>query len=168
MVSTLRVVVFTVALAFVVAGCGGDDDEATAPTTGPGSAATVPDVQGTELPDAAQQLADEGLRAAVQYVPSDEREGSVTAQARPAGTELQRGDNVGLSVSTGPVPAAEVLVPNALEQTAAAGQTTLERAGFEVLAIPVPAVTEDTVIFHSPTAGSRIPRGSLIVLYAGG
>jgi serine/threonine-protein kinase len=169
MASTLRVTVLVLLLAFGLAGCGGDDDEATPQaTTGPGSATTVPDLAGTQLAEAAQQLADEGLRVAVQYVPSEQSKGSVIGQERPAGTELQRGDTVDVSVSTGPIPAAEVPVPDALGQTAGEGQTTLERAGFEVLAIPVPAVTEDTVIFHSPAGGTRIPRGSLIVLYAGG
>ena len=169
MVSMLRVAVLALVLAVAVAGCGGDDDEATPQaTTGPGAATTVPDAAGTQLAEAAQQFADEGLRVAVAYQPSDELEGSVIGQDRPAGTELQRGDTVGVNVSTGPNPNAEVPVPDALEQTSAEGQATLERAGFEVLTIPVPAVTEDTVVFHSPAGGTMIPRGSLIVLYAGG
>jgi eukaryotic-like serine/threonine-protein kinase len=167
MVSLLRVAVLALALGLV--GCGGDDDEGgtTQPTTGPGAAATVPDVAGTQLAEAAQTFADQGLRVAVEYVPSEVRQGSVTGQERAAGTELQRGDTVPVTVSTGPSPAAEVPVPNALDQTAAEGQATLERAGFEVLAIPIPAVTEDTVVFHSPAAGIQIPRGSLVVLYTG-
>jgi beta-lactam-binding protein with PASTA domain len=71
-------------------------------------------------------------------------------------------------VSRGPSPQAEVPVPDALDKTAAEGQSLLERAGFNVLAVPIPAVTEDRVIYHSPAAGTRIPRGSLVVLYHGG
>ncbi len=33
--------------------------------------------------------------------------------------------------------------------------------------IDVPAVTIDQVVAHSPPAGVRIPRGSLVVVYAG-
>jgi beta-lactam-binding protein with PASTA domain len=158
-------------LALAVTGCGGDDDDEngiTAATTAAGQAATVPDVEGTTLTEAAQQLGQDGLRVAVEYVPSEQRAGNVTGQDRPAGTELQRGDSVGLSVSTGPSPAAEVPVPDALDKTAAEGQAVLERAGFEVLAIPLASVTEDRVIYHSPAGGTRIPRGSLVVLYHGG
>ena len=134
----------------------------------PAAAATVPDVVGTQLITAAEQFAEQGLRVAVEYIPSDKQKSNVTGQDRPAGTELQRGDTVGLSVSRGPSPQAEVPVPDALDKTAAEGQSLLERAGFNVLAVPIPAVTEDRVIYHSPAAGTRIPRGSLVVLYHGG
>jgi beta-lactam-binding protein with PASTA domain len=153
------VALLALVVALGLAGCGGDDDEAsTQPTTGPGAAATVPDVVGTQLITAAEQFAEQGLRVAVEYIPSDKQKSNVTGQDRPAGTELQRGDTVGLSVSRGPSPQAEVPVPDALDKTAAEGQSLLERAG----------VTEDRVIYHSPAAGTRIPRGSLVVLYHGG
>jgi eukaryotic-like serine/threonine-protein kinase len=158
------------ALGVAVAGCGSDDDDAssTQPTTGPGAATTVPDVETRDLPTAAQQLADSGIRAAVEYVPSDKRRGVVIGQSRPPGTELQRGDFVYLNVSNGPNPPADVPVPDATEQTAAEGRATLEKALFEVLAINVPAVKDDIVVSHSPPAGVRIPRGSLVILYTGG
>jgi beta-lactam-binding protein with PASTA domain len=163
------VALLALVVALGLAGCGGDDDEAsTQPTTGPGAAATVPDVVGTQLITAAEQFAEQGLRVAVEYIPSDKQKSNVTGQDRPAGTELQRGDTVGLSVSRGPSPQAEVPVPDALDKTAAEGQSLLERAGFNVLAVPIPAVTEDRVIYHSHAAGTRIPRGSLVVLYHGG
>ena len=138
------------------------------PATGPGAATTVPDVETRDLPTAAQQLADSGIRAAVEYVPSDKRRGVVIGQSRPPGTELQRGDFVYLNVSNGPNPPADVPVPDATEQTAAEGRATLEKALFDVLAINVPAVKDDIVVSHSPPAGVRIPRGSLVILYTGG
>jgi beta-lactam-binding protein with PASTA domain len=165
--------VLALGLALVVAGCGGDDDEAgtttqQAATTGPGAATTVPDVGEAELADAAQQLADEGLRAAVKYLPSDDPRGRVIAQTTPPGTELQRGDAVTLNVSTGPSPRQNVTVPDATEKTEAEGRAALEQAGFEVLTIKVPAVTQDVVVSHSPAPANRVPRGSLVILYAGG
>jgi len=161
-------------LALVGAGCGSDDDEAggttgtSAATTGPGAAATVPDVGQGELADAAQQLADEGLRVAVKYVPANDPRGRVIGQSQPPGTELQRGDAVSLNVSIGPKPRPNVTVPDATEKTEAEGRAALERAGFEVLTIAVPAVTQDVVVSHSPPGASRVPRGSLVILYAGG
>jgi beta-lactam-binding protein with PASTA domain len=165
--------VFVLALALVGAGCGSDDEEAgtttePAATTGPGSAATVPDVTEAELPGAAEQLSEAGLRAAVKYVPSNDPRGRVIGQSRPPGTELQRGDAVSLNVSTGPAPRPDVTVPDATEQTEAEGRAALEQAGFEVLTIKVPAVTQDVVVSHSPAAADRVPRGSLVILYAGG
>ena len=162
------------ALVLVAAGCGSDDNEASgttaapAATTGPGAPAAVPDVSQADLADAAQQLADEGLRVSVKYVPSTEPRGQVIGQSRPPGTELQRGDAVSLNVSIGPNPRAKVTVPDATGQTEAEGRAALEQAGLEVLTIKIPAVTEDTVVSHSPASSDRVPRGSLVILYAGG
>lgn len=155
-------------LALALAACGGDDEPSAAPETGPGAATTVPEVTGRDLGEAAEALADEGLRVAVEYLPSQEPEGTAFGQTPPAGTELQRGESVNLSVSRGPGQPVLVRVPSALDQTAAEAQETLEQARFEVLTIPVPAVDEDTVIAHSPAAGAQAPRGSLVVVYAGG
>ena len=95
----LALLVVALGLAVVAAGCGSDDDEAggattAAATTGPGSAATVPDVEGAELSGAAEQLAEAGLRAAVKYVPSSEPQRPGDRPVPAAGSELQRGDTV--------------------------------------------------------------------------
>jgi eukaryotic-like serine/threonine-protein kinase len=164
----VRISALAAACAFAVAGCGGGDDEpSTQPTTGPGSAATVPEAGNAQLADAAEQFADQGLRVSVTYSPSEEPAGMVLGQARPAGTELQRGDTVELTVSAGNA-AADVAVPDVSDQTQAEAQTALERAGFDVQTIDVPAVAEDTVIYHTPSAATRVPRGSLVIVYAGG
>ena len=170
---SLALLAIALGLAFAAAGCGSDDNETggattEAATTGPGSAATVPDVEGAELSGAAEQLSEAGLRAAVEYVPSSEASGQVIGQSRQPGTELQRGDAVSLNVSIGPSPAVKVVVPDATEQTEADGRAALEQAGFEVQTIKIPAVTEDTVVSQSPPSAARIPRGSLVILYAGG
>ena len=166
-------VVLVLGLALAVGGCGSDDDEAsdtTAPaaTTGPGAPATVPDVAGAELVGAAEQLAEAGLRAAVKYVPSNDPRGKVIGQSRPAGRELQRGDAVSLNVSTGPNPAVIVTVPDATRADRGRRRAALEQVGFEVQTINVPAVTDDIVVSQSPAAADRVPRGSLVLLYAGG
>jgi serine/threonine-protein kinase len=157
------------ALVLALAGCGGDDEpELAAPTTGPGSAATVPDAIGDDIADAAEEFAAEGLRVSIDYIPSNQGEGAVAAQARPAGTELQRGDTVGLSVSTGTSSGGQLRVPNVTGQPEPDARDALEKVGFEVLSIDVPAAPTDDVIFQSPTAGGLAPRGALVVLYAGG
>jgi eukaryotic-like serine/threonine-protein kinase len=169
----LAVLAAVFGVALLAGGCGSDDDEASetttaAATTGAGAPATVPDVEGAELAGAAEQLSEAGLRAAVKYVPSNEPGGQVIGQSRPPGSELQRGEAVSLNVSTGPKPAVIVTVPDATEQTEADGRAALEQAGFEVQTIEIPAVTEDLVVSQSPPAADRVPRGSLVLLYAGG
>ena len=171
---SLALLAAALGLAFVGAGCGSDDDESSgttaepAATTGPGSPATVPDAAEADLADVAQQFADAGLRVAVEYAPASEPQGRVIGQSRPPGTELQRGDAVSLQVSAGPSPPEKVTVPDATEKTEAEGRAVLEQARFEVLTIKVPAVKDDIVVSHAPPAAARIPRGSLVILYAGG
>ena len=108
----------------------------TAPTTtAPAQPASVPDVVGQELAEAARAFADQGLKVAVQYVPSSEPQGRVVAQAQPAGTERKRGDTVQLNVSDGPKPAADTQVPDTSASLRTKPGRRWSRAGFEVLAI---------------------------------
>ena len=165
----LALIALALGFATVGAGCGGDDNEPLpgAPTTGPGSATTAPDAVGKDVADAAEDFADAGLRVSIDYIPSNEPRGTVAAQAWPAGTELQRGDTVGLNVSTGTSTAGELRVPDVTGQPESDATDALEKVGFEVLSIDVAAVEGDEVIFQSPTAGGRAPARALVVLYAG-
>jgi beta-lactam-binding protein with PASTA domain len=140
----------------------------TTTTPAPGSPTTVPSLAGQDLAQAAQTLADAGLRAAVEYLPSEQPRNSVLGQGQAAGSQAQRGDNIGVSVSKGPSPPVDVVVPDVIGKTQAEARDTLEQSLFEVIVIPVRAVTEDQVVSHSPAAGIRIPRGSTVVVYAGG
>ena len=145
--------------------------ETTAPTTTAApEPATVPDVVGQELADAARAFNEEGLKVAVVYVPSNEPAGSVVAQARPPGAELQSGDTVQLNVSTGAEPAPDVQVPDVTGEKQAGGRDQLKSAGFEVLTLE--EQTDDhsrvgSVLSQTPSGGANIPRGSLVLLYVG-
>jgi serine/threonine-protein kinase len=130
--------------------------------------ATVPEVVGQELADAARSFADEGLKAAVRYVPSQEAQGRVIAQAQPAGTQRKRGDTVQVNVSIGAEPQTAATVPRTAGQTLERGRDVLEQAGFEVLALGVgdrEVRNESRILSQSPGAGASIPRGSLVLVY---
>ena len=131
--------------------------------------ATVPDAVGDELADAAAAFGAEGLKVAVDYVPSSEPQGQVIAQAQPAGTELERGDTVQLNVSIGPDPAAGEPVPDVTGRRLDEARQALEQAGFEVLAVNRlggnRARNSRLVASQSPAAGASIPRGALVLLY---
>jgi serine/threonine-protein kinase len=143
----------------------------TAPTTTAApEPAAVPDVVGQELADAARAFSEEGLKVAVVYVPSNEPAGSVVAQARPPGAELQPGDTVQLNVSTGAEPAPDMQVPDVTGEKQAGGRDQLKSAGFEVLTLE--EQTDDSsrvgsVLSQTPSGGANIPRGSLVILYVG-
>ena len=144
----------------------GTTTEAPPPAPSP---ATVPDAVGDELADAASAFGAEGLKLAVDYVPSSEAQGRVVAQAQPAGTELERGDTVQLNVSVGSEPAATASVPDVTGRRLDEARQALEQAGFEVLAVNRlggPRVRNSaTVGSQTPAAGASIPGGSLVILY---
>jgi serine/threonine-protein kinase len=143
----------------------------TTPTTTAAPApqpAVVPDVVGQELADAAEAFADERLKVAVAYVPSQEAAGRVVAQAQPAGTERRRGDTVQLNVSTGAEPAERASVPRVAGQSLEDARDALEEAGFEVKALSIAGGelrNEDKVTSQSPAGGASVPRGSLVLVY---
>ena len=139
----------------------------TAPPPGP---AAVPDAVGSPLADAARVFAREGLRVSVQPVPSREPAGEVVAQARPAGTELRRGDTVQLNVSIGPDPASEARVPDVVGLQRDVARPRLAAAGFEVLALEdvESGGQAGVVLAQTPSGDARVSRGSLVILYVGG
>lgn len=138
-------------------------------TTQPPVPATVPEAVGEELADAASAFAAEGLKVAISYVPSDEAQGRVVAQARPAGTTLKRGETVQLNVSVGSDPPAAASVPNVVGRRLDEARQALEQAGFEVLAPERagggPVANDSIVASQTPAAGASIPGGSLVILY---
>jgi serine/threonine-protein kinase len=139
-------------------------------TTAPPEPATVPDVVGAELADGARDFGEEGLKVSVRYVPSNEAQGRIVAQARPAGTELEQGDTVQVNVSTGADPAQATAVPRVMGAEEERARTLLEEAGFEVLAIDFATADESKVgrvLSQSPGGGASVPQGSLVLLYVG-
>ena len=142
-----------------------DDDRPGRDRADEPSLPTVPDVVGDELAVAARAFNDEMLKVSVQYVPSDEPQGRVVAQAQPGGTELDPGDTVQVNVSNGPEPAADTQVPDVVGLQQAAGRERLSRAGFEVLTLEVESNRTGEVVSQSPAGGALIPRGSLVLLY---
>ncbi|HUQ23374.1 MAG TPA: PASTA domain-containing protein [Gaiellaceae bacterium] len=141
---------------------------ATTTTTAP-QPASVPDVVGSELAEAARAFADQGLKVSVQYVPSDEAAGRVVAQAQPAGTQRKRGDTVQVNVSMGAQPGAQTSVPDVVGQRQQQGRGTLQSAGFEVLALDLNGTVrnESPIVSQTPKGAATIPRGSLVILYVG-
>jgi eukaryotic-like serine/threonine-protein kinase len=136
----------------------------------PPAPASVPDVVGAELADGARAFGDEGLKVSVRYVPSSEAQGRIVAQARPAGTELERGDTVQVNVSTGSDPAPATAVPQVLGAEQERARSLLEDAGFEVLAIELATADPSRagrVLSQTPAGRASVPRGSLVILYVG-
>jgi serine/threonine-protein kinase len=131
------------------------------------STATVPDVRGGALADAADALAQAGLFPNVAYVPGSEPLGTVLEQAKPAGTTTQWGGYVRVNVSKGTPPPANATVPDLTGRPRADAMQALSSAGFEskVLWKPAaPGAKNDVVLDEQPSRGTQAPRGALVIL----
>jgi serine/threonine-protein kinase len=159
-------------------GGGGGATTTTAPpaTTAPTTTGTaparvsVPNVVNMNQASAQRRLQAAGLTSGVRYVASTQPAGRVVAQSPAGGTSVRRGARVQLSVSTGPNPQASRPVPDVVGQDEQTATTTLQQAGFTVLAFDE-ATTDQSedglVLDEQPAGGTRAPRGSTITIYVG-
>jgi eukaryotic-like serine/threonine-protein kinase len=127
----------------------------------------VPEVIGLSRETAEDRISDAGLVASVQEQESEEPEGEVIAQDPVAGTELERGDTVAITVSTG---IETVDVPNVLGLSGRDAAAQLRADGL----VPVQRETEVTdpaedgkVIDQRPGAGTEVEEGREVVIVIG-
>jgi serine/threonine-protein kinase len=90
----------------------------------------VPSVVGLQRESAVSTLQSAGFNVAVEYAPSDEREGTVIDQDPPAGASLIQTGTVTITVARGAPELADV--PNVIGMGEAAATVALRAEGFEV------------------------------------
>ena len=128
------------------------DDEKTS-----ASAVTVPAVVGFKQSNAVKQLDGRGLVPQLETGPSKFPAGTVFAQDPGAGTSLNRGSLVKLSVSS----AAQILVPNVVGSRTSVAVSRLKAAGLQSQVTTVPAkAAAGVVVKQTPVAGTRVAKGS--------
>jgi serine/threonine-protein kinase len=136
-------------------------------STGPAPVA-VPELVGQGRAAAEQALADAGLQARVQEREDEEAEpGTVLEQDPAAGTTLEQGATVTLTVARAP---RERAVPDVTGQDVNDAIDTLQAAGFRVRQRPLAVATpeeDEQVIEQNPPAGERRRRGARIFLTVG-
>ena len=122
--------------------------------------ATVPNVVGLKEDVAAQRIHDAGLDAVPRTGQSNRPPGVVFAQSPGAGTQLDKGQNVTISISSG-----RQAVPNVvgLQQPQAVQQ--IENAGLKADVRRVPSSRpRDTVLSQDPAAGVVAASGATVTL----
>jgi serine/threonine-protein kinase len=128
---------------------------------------TVPDVTGQSRESAENRLRDEGLDVAVEEQESDEPEGDVISQNPAGGTEVQRGDTVTITVSTGQP---QVTVPDVVGLGERRASARLSSAGLnpvrEERAVTDPN-DDGVVIEQRPAGGGELEKGSDVVIVIG-
>jgi eukaryotic-like serine/threonine-protein kinase len=127
----------------------------------------VPEVIGLSLDSAESSISDAGLVPAVQEQESEEPEGEVIAQDPAAGIELERGETVTITVSTG----IELIdVPNVigLGPGDAAGQLRAEGLAAVEREVDVTDPAQDGVVIDQrPGAGTEVEEGRQVVIIVG-
>jgi beta-lactam-binding protein with PASTA domain len=127
----------------------------------------VPDVIGLSRDSAERRLRSEGLEAEVEERPSDKPQDEVIGQSPSAGTKVDTGSPIKLTISTGPE---KVEVPNVVGLSAEDGGQQLRAEGLT----PVrrirdvdDAADDGAVIDQRPAAGAEVKKGRQVVIIVG-
>ena len=127
----------------------------------------VPDVVGMDREDARSRLEDSDLRVEVRQQESEEEAGRVLAQAPAAGTEIEKGETVVITVSKEPT---NVTVPDVVGAEVNDALDALGEAGLRPRqeTVPVESPDEDGfVVDQQPSAGTKRERGSRVTIVVG-
>jgi beta-lactam-binding protein with PASTA domain/predicted Ser/Thr protein kinase len=128
---------------------------------------SVPDVTGLSRESAEARLRDEKLAVAVEEQESDEPEGDVISQTPAGGTEVQRGDTVTITVSTGQP---QVAVPDVVGLGETRATARINSAGLtpvrEERTVTDPS-EDGRVVEQRPAAGTELDKGAEVVIVVG-
>jgi beta-lactam-binding protein with PASTA domain len=123
---------------------------------------TMPTVVGLTEAQARAKLADAGLKVDVDRRPSNRKAGFVVAQTPGAGTQLDEGERVEITVSSG---LTQVAVPNVRGLKEAEAEAKLRAAGLKTKVDRVFAgAPKGEVVDTVPPGGERVARGTTVVL----
>ena len=123
---------------------------------------SVPDVVGMSRSSASSAVSQAGFHASVVNQPSDQSAGTVVSQTPAGGTNLAAGATVTIFVSSG--PPLQSGVPSVVGLSESAARAKLSAAGFSSSVVYVPGSPIGVVVDQSPSAGSRSPSGSVVVI----
>jgi hypothetical protein len=125
----------------------------------------VPDVVGKQYGDAEDTLEDAGLKVERKDEASSEQADTVVGQDPDAGTSVEKGTTVTLSVSAGQD---EVAVPDVTGQTEADARSQLEAFKVEVTPLLVNGPSDDGVVLGQTPAGETMAApGATVTLTVG-
>jgi serine/threonine-protein kinase len=132
-------------------------------SAGPGTA-RVPDLQGKRQSEGRKALTDLGFNVTEEQAVSDTiGENRVVATRPPVGTELDKGTNVVLVISSGKE---RVAVPKVTDLTEDEARSTLESLGLKVTTKEQETEDKDagTVLAQSPAADAQLAKGGTVTL----
>ena len=128
----------------------------------------VPDVSGSELADAANELGQAGFKTKTAREASNSvDEGKVIRTDPPAGTRVPEGDTITIIVSSG---AEQITVPNVIGKTPEEAKAEIEAAGLvfsQAGTAPSNADQDGKVVQQNPAGGTKVEKGSTVRVTTG-
>ena len=123
----------------------------------------IPDVRGTAENRALKVLGAEGFEVVIEEAFSKQvTPGDVVGTDPPAGTDLQPGETIVLTVSLGP----EYFdCPDFFGMSVDEARAMAQQHGLELTALPVPGSSGNNVVSQIPGGGTRIRYGSTVTVY---
>lgn len=124
----------------------------------------VPDLTGRTTEVARNLLSDAGLtlKSSVRERPSDSvPAGQIIEQSPAQGSQVSKGTEVGITVSTGPQ---QVRVPQVTGQQLDVARQNLESAGFVVEVDMVDSLETENLVLSTSSEGAQQPKGSTVTL----
>jgi eukaryotic-like serine/threonine-protein kinase len=128
---------------------------------------SVPDVVGLSRSSAESEIEDSGLKAAIEEQDSDKPKDEVISQSPPAGTRLDHGERVTITISRGE---AKVDVPDVEGLPAADAARVLRSAGLHPASRTRTVDNQEdngVVVEQRPAGGSQAKKGSSVVIVVG-
>jgi serine/threonine-protein kinase len=123
---------------------------------------TVPSVIGQDKNDARKQLEEAGFSVSVSRTFSDAPKNEVVTQSPAAGTEVDKGSQVTITVSKGQE---QVAIPDVVGMDVKSARAALRGAGFKVTTVKEPTPGgQNTVTSQTPDAGSKADKGSEVTI----
>jgi beta-lactam-binding protein with PASTA domain len=130
-------------------------------TRGPGKT-TVPKVVGMRAPDAVFTLHRKHLKDLRFTAPSSKPTGVVFAQRPGAGAQVDKGQTVAISISSGP---AHITVPNVIGDPLAQATSKIQAKGFVPVAKRHASTKPKGIVFaQQPLAGVTAVKGTTVIL----
>jgi beta-lactam-binding protein with PASTA domain/tRNA A-37 threonylcarbamoyl transferase component Bud32 len=128
---------------------------------------SVPDVVGLSRSSAESEIEDSGLKAAIEEQDSDKPKDEVISQSPTAGTRIDRGERVTITISRGK---AKVGVPDVEGLSASDAARVLRTAGLHPASRTRSVDNQDddgVVVEQRPAGGSEADKGSSVVIVVG-
>jgi serine/threonine-protein kinase len=131
---------------------------------------TMPDVSSQNEQAAVQSLNSAGILPSLAFVPGSDPLGTVTSQAKAAGSTVPYHSHVQINISSGPGDKPQEQVPSVIGQTLQQAVTTVNGAHLRLIYVKFPVSSRSQagkIVQQSPLAGGHAPQNAQVLVFLG-